>query len=816
MIISNLYFGIFLVANITMIKNNWKTAWRSLAKHRTSAIINIGGLAIGMTAALIIGLWIFNESGFNTWHKNYDRIAKVYSNANYNGEIFTINTHPIPLGTELRANYKADFKYVVMATGTEQHFLSRGDKKFTDGGNYMQPEAPDMLTLNMLKGSRTGLTKLNAILLSQSLAKRLFNNEDPLNKIVQIDNKYSAEVTGIYEDLPENSDFNSAHFIAPLDFYFSCYDWARKKATNWNNITINIYTQLNPGVDFATASSHIKSILASHVTGDFEMRKPALFLQPMSRWHLYSDFKNGVNVTSGQLRLIWLYGVIGAFVLLLACINFMNLSTARSEKRAKEVGIRKTIGSLRSQLVKQFFSESLLVALLAFTLAICLTSICMPWFNTIAGEQISIPYTNPFFWLAGLVFTAFTGILAGIYPALYLSSFNPVRVLKGSFRTGRVSALPRKVLVTLQFTISSMLIIGTIVVYRQVQFAKGRPVGYDREGLVQVAMNSPEFDGKFELIRERLKSSGAVAEVAASASPITSIWSTNTGFSWQGRKNTEQIEFSTIDVTQDYGKAVGWQFVDGRDFSKAFSTDSMGFVLNEAAARLMGLQKAPGTAIQWNQLKDRNFTVLGVVKDMVMESPFADASPTIFFIYPRDGMNYMLLKLNPQQSGSSSMAKIQGVFKKLTPNTPFDYSFVNDNFNRKFAGEERIGKVASSFAILAILISCLGLFGMASFMAEQRIKEIGVRKVLGASVFNLWRLMSKEFVVLVVISLLIAAPTAWYFMHNWLQNYQYRTTIAWWVFAATGAGALVITIATVSYQSIKAALANPVKSLRSE
>jgi putative ABC transport system permease protein len=799
-----------------MIKNYFKIAFRNLIKNKASSFINIGGLAIGMAVAMLIGLWIYDELSFNTYHKNYDRIAEVKANADYSGEVFTIDSHPMPLGTEIRSAYGSDFKYVVMSTQTERHIFSSGDKKFSEDGKYMQPEATDMLTLKMLKGARTGLKELNSVLVSSSLAKKIFDDADPVNKVIKIDNRFSVKVTGVYEDFPDNTEFKGVSFIAPFDFYLSCYDWAQKKYTDWNNICINIYTQLNPDVDFDKASDHIKNVLAYHASGDLAKRKPALFLQPMSRWHLYSKFENGVNVTSDQLQFIWFYAIIGAFVLLLACINFMNLSTARSEKRAKEVGIRKAIGSVRSQLISQFFSESLIVAGFAFILAIALVQFSLPWFNNVAGKKINILWTNPLFWTAGIVFSLFTGLIAGSYPALYLSSFNPVKVLKGTFRVGRLAAIPRKALVVVQFTVSAILIIGTIIVYRQIQFAKNRPVGYTAENLLQVQINSPEFQDNYNAFSNEVKNTGVVNNVAESASPVTSIWSTNTGFTWKGKVNTMETEFSTISVSHEYGKTIGWQFIDGRDFSRDLATDSTGFVINEAAAKLMGLKNPVGEIIEWDQIKDKRFKILGVIKDMVMESPFKRASPTIFFIYQRDGVNCMFLKLNPRVSASNALARIESVFKKINPASSFEYSFVNDEFNKKFAAEERIGKLAGLFAGLAIVISCLGLFGLASFVAEQRTKEIGIRKVLGASVFNIWRLLSKDFVALVLISLFIAAPTAYYFMYKWLQNYQYRTEISWWIFVAAGTGGLIITLLTVSFQAIKAAIANPVKSLRTE
>ena len=799
-----------------MIKNYLKIAWRNLVKSKASSFINIGGLAVGMAVAMLIGLWIYDELSFNKYHKNYDLIAEVKANANYSGVVYTIDSHPMPLANEIRTSYGLDFKYVVMSTQNEQHMLLVGDKKFAQNGRYMQPDAPDMLTLNMLKGSRNGLEGLNSILISSSVAEKLFGHSNPINKVIKIDNKFAVTVTGVYEDLPSNSDFSDVTFIAPFDFYLSCYDWARKKYTNWNDIAINIYTQLKPGTDFNKATANIKNVLANHAIGDMVKRKPVLFLQPMSRWHLYSKFENGVNVTSDQLQFIWFYGTIGIFVLLLACINFMNLSTAHSEKRAKEVGIRKAIGSVRSQLIKQFYSESLLVAIFAFLFAIVLVQLSLPWFNDVAGKKIGILWGDPLFWMAGIVFTVFTGLIAGSYPALYLSSFNPVKVLKGTFRAGRLAAVPRKALVVLQFTFSIMLIIGTIIVYRQIQLAKNRPLGYSAKSLLQVQINSPEFQNNFNVFSNELTNSGMVTDVAESASPVTSIWSTNTGFTWNGRENTKDITFSTIAVSKEYGKTIGWQFIDGRDFSKQLSTDSTGFVVNEAAVQLMALKNPVGETIVWDHVKDKHFKILGVVKNMVMESPFNQASPTIFFIYNRDGMNCVFLKLNPNVSASNALSKIGALFKKINPSTAFEYSFVDDEFNRKFAAEERIGKLAGAFAALAIFISCLGLFGMASFMAEQRMKEIGVRKVLGATVFNLWQLLSGDFIVLVTIALLIASPIAYFFMHKWLQGYQYRIEISWWIYAVTAIGAMLITLFTVSYQSIKAALANPVKSLKSE
>ena len=539
--------------------------------------------------------------------------------------------------------------------------------------------------------------------------------------------------------------------------------------------------------------------------------KPLMFLQPMSKWHLYSEFKNGVN-TGGAIQYVWLFGIIGIFVLLLACINFMNLSTARSEKRAKEVGIRKAVGSLRGQLISQFFCESLLIAVLAFGFSVLLVQLALPWFNHIAGKQLVILWNNPLFWIMSAGFTLFTGLIAGSYPALYLSSFNPVKVLKGAFKAGPLAAIPRKVLVVVQFTISVVLIIGTIIVFKQIQFAQNRPVGYNRDGLVNIEVSNDDLHQHFDAFRTDLIKSGAVTEVTEASSPTTGVYNNRGDVSWKGKDPSMSSSFGNISVTSQYGKTVGWQFTDGRDFSANFLSDSAAIVLNQAAVKYMDLKNPIGETIT---IGKRNMVVIGVVKDMVMESPYEPVKQT-FFRIGRGRFDDIIIRINPNVSAHEALSKMAAVCKTYSPAVPFAYKFADDEYAKKFATEQRIGKLASGFATLAIFISCLGLFGMASFMAEQRTKEIGVRKVLGATVFGLWRLMSRDFVVLIIISLFIAMPVAYYFMHGWLQRYTYRAELSWWIFSLTAAGAIMITLLTVSYQSIKAALINPVKSLRSE
>jgi len=798
-----------------MIKNYLKIAWRSLAASKISSFINIGGLAVGMAVAMLIGLWIYDELSFDKYHKNYDHIAQVMQQQTFNGKIVTQEAIPFPLGDELRNHYGGNFKYLAMASWEGDHILSIDDKKISENGFFMEPQGPKMLGLKMLKGNIDGLKEMNSILLSSSAAKAFFGDADPVNKLFKLDNKLDVKIAGVFEDLPHNTRFANLHFIAPWDLYVSSEKWLQSSKTQWGNNSFQLYAQIADNANFAAVNKNIINSKLDKVPAEDKKYKSKMFLHPMRDWHLRSNWENGVK-TGGAIEYVWLFALIGGFVLLLACINFMNLSTARSEKRAKEVGIRKAIGSLRSQLIKQFYSESLLVVVFAFLLAILLVALVLAWFNDVANKRMVVPWTNPLFWLMGIGFTIITGIVAGSYPALYLSSFNPVKVLKGTFRVGRFASMPRKILVVLQFTISLALIIGTIIIYDQIQYSKNRPIGYNRNGLVMINMKSPDFHGKLNVLRTELKSAGAIEEIAESSSPLTGVWSNNGGFSWEGKDPSLDADFATIWISHDFGKAIGWQFTEGRDFSREFGTDSLSVVINETAVKFMGVKDPLGKMIKWGHGPDaESFKVIGIIKDMLMQNPYEPVKQTAYFLN-KDNENWIVLKLNPNKSAGESIAKIGAVFKKVIPSAPFDYKFADAEFASKFATEERIGKLSTFFALLAIFISCLGLFGLASFVAEQRTKEIGVRKVLGATVTNLWGLLSKDFVLLVIISCLIATPLAWWFMHNWLLKYSYRTGISVWVFVVSGFGAMIITLLTVSFQAIKAALANPVKSLRSE
>jgi ABC-type antimicrobial peptide transport system permease subunit len=531
----------------------------------------------------------------------------------------------------------------------------------------------------------------------------------------------------------------------------------------------------------------------------------------MKDWHLKADWKNGFN-TGGLIQYVWLFGIIGIFVLILACINFMNLSTAQSENRAKEVGVRKSVGSSKIQLIGQFLSESYLVVIFAFIFAIILVLLLLPSFNQLADKQIAFPFSELLFWGLSFVFILITGILAGSYPAFYLSSFNPVKVLKGAFKVGKSTTLFRKSLVVIQFTVSVILIIGTLIVNEQIQHSKNRPLGYDNNNLIMISKSTEDFEGKYNQLRNELLSKRAIVEMMESSSPLTDVWSSSGGFDWKGKDPEFATNMVNISVSHDFGKTVDWEIVNGRNFSRDYKTDSTAFILNETAVKYMGLKNPVGKIIKWN---NQEHEVIGVVKDILMESPFATVKPTVYLIN-YDNTNWIHLRLTPNNSMAKSLALVEAVFNKHMPNVPFEFQFVDEEFSKKFDAEDRIRKLSGIFAFLAIFISCLGLFGLASFVAEQRTKEIGIRKVLGASVARLWKMLTKDFIFLVLISCLISVPIAYYAMDGWLQNFDYRTTINWRVFALACLGALVITLITVSYQAIKAAMSNPVKSLKTE
>ncbi|MEX1238507.1 MAG: ABC transporter permease [Cyclobacteriaceae bacterium] len=808
------------INNYAMFQNYFKIGWRNLVKTKGYSFINIGGLALGMSVAMIIGLWVYDELAFNRYYKNYDHIAQVAKAGTFQGKHYSGQTYlQYPMLQELQTTYGANFKHVVPRQGSYEAILSIDDKKISKTGTNIGEAGPEMFTWKMIHGAWSGLRDPQSIMISQSTSIALFGNDNPLGKIIKLNNEKEVTISGVFEDFPRNSEQYGMQFARPWEAYLMNNPWVKDQG--WQNHFFQIYVEIQPNTTFERVDANIKD-LEIKATRDLDYMQDWLkfnaevHIIPMSKWHLYSDYKEGV-LQNGPIQLVWFIGLIGAFVLLLACINFMNLSTARSEKRAKEVGVRKMLGSIRKQLITQFFAESFLVVIISYCIALLIVFVALPWFNVISQKDMSVPWKEIEFWGASGAFLFITGLLAGSYPALYLSSFNPLKIMKRSFRVGRFAAIPRKTLVVLQFTVSVMLISSTGVIYHQLMFVKNRPVGYSKEGLLMMQKKGGEFYEKFETLRAELKGSGAVEEVADAGGPITTTWSNNGGFAWKGFDPLDDQSFGTMNVSADFGRTVGWKFIDGRDFSRDMASDSAAIVLNESAATIMNLENPVGETVHWKNLAwgmDNDFHIVGVIEDMIMNSPFEPVKPSIYL--NMGGASWMYIRIVPGMSTAEALPKIASVFNKLIPDVPFDYKFASQEYAAKFATEDNIGRLAIVFTCLAIVISCLGLFGLASFVSEQRTKEIGIRKVLGASVHNLWRMLSQEFIVLIIVACLIAVPLSYYMLSNGINQYEYRTDIAWWIFAAAACGALLITVITVSYQAIKAALSNPVKSLRSE
>jgi len=790
-----------------MIRTYFRTAWRHLLTGKIHASINVAGLAIGMTVALLIGLWVSEELSFDHYHRNYRRLAQVMDVENINGTRNTSDAIAIPLAEALRSHYADAFARTALVYPNFIHSLAAGDKKISASGVWAQPDLPDMLTLKMIAGRRNALKDLSSVLITRSLSLALFGRSDPMNQSIRVDNLTSMNVAGVFEDLPQNTRFYGTQLILPWDRAMAVLPGLSDFQRDWGTRYWWLFVEIKDHIDMDTIGNRIKDLVGSYV----QQSRESLLLHPMSKWHLYSEFRNG-KITGGRIRVVRLFGLIGVFVLLLACINFMNLSTARSARRSKEVGIRKAIGSLRRQLIGQFLSESLLVTGLAGILAFGMTLIFLPSFNRLTDRQISIPFWQPSFWMLILGFTIVTGLVAGSYPAFYLSGFRPVQVLRGSITVGHHASLPRKSLMVIQFTASIILLIGTLIVYRQIQYARDRPVGYTREGLITVNMNSMDIiNAPYNALRNELIRTGFIMDMAKSSGRTTDASGTRSDLNWTGKDPNVVTQLGIIGVTHDFGNTIGWTLLQGRDFTRNFPTDSGAVILNEAAVKITGLRHPVGEPIFFD---GQRHLITGVVRDMVMASPYAAVQPAVFYLAYDWARSAMTIRIRPGISLRKALSAIGSVCNKYNPGAVFDYQFTSEEYASKFSDEERVGRLALLSTVLAIFISCLGLFGLAGFVAEQRRKEIGVRKVLGASAPHLCRLLTQEFIVLTLLSAVIATPIAWYLLHRWLQQYEYRTAIAWWIFPATTMGTVIITLLSVSYQFVRTASANPVDSLR--
>jgi putative ABC transport system permease protein len=783
-----------------MITNYFKIAWRNLFRNKGFTITNILGLTIGITCTMLILLWVQDELAYNKFQDNYDTVYKVMANRNFNNEITTDENMVLPLAQALEKEVP-EVKKAVITTFSESHILSYGETRLKQNGYTVSDHFFDVFSWKFIKGNpATAINDAHSIVITASTAKAFFGDDDPINKVIRVDNAFDAKVTAVVADPPGNSTLRFDYINR-----FNYDDASVKRSlSDWTNSSWNVYIQTVPGISLPSLNAKITAIKRGHGTDD----RSAYFGFPMSKWRLYSDFKGGEN-TGGMIEYVRLFSIIALIILLIACVNFMNLSTARSEKRAKEVGVRKTLGSAKSQLVMQFFAESILMSCITFIISVCLVYLLLPSFNILVDKQLTLNMADPVFWLQAVAIIVITGIVAGSYPALYLSSFNPVKVLKGSVLTGKKAALPRHILVVIQFVVSIVLISATVIVYQQIQHVKNRETGYNPDRLVMITA-SGDVNRNFPVIRQELLQSGLVQSMTRSFSPITNIWWRSPIPDFAGKPADMTLLISGESADVDYTKTMGIKVLQGRDFS-GLPSDSNAMLLNKAAVEAMGLKEPIGMQMRYG----RSLTVVGVIDNVVKGSPFEPVEPMMVFYRPGNG-NSVTIRLNGSADIPKALSVIETSFKKHNPAVPFEYQFVDQEFNRKFLAEDRINKIADIFSALAIFICCIGLAGLASFTIEKRIREIGIRKVLGASVQQVLVLVSKEFVWLVLIALALSIPLTWWFMNNWLEQYRFHIDISLWLFVLVGAAVLLLTIGVVTLNALKAATSNPVKSLRTE
>lgn len=791
-----------------MLKSYLSIAWRNIVRTKWYSVLNILGLALGMSVALLIGLWVHYQYSWDRFLPNYNQVYHVARNFDNNGETLTFNSVSLKLANTLRSQVPQ--LEVAETDGFGFHGLKAGEKKFGLSGGQVNGNFLDIFGFPMVKGDPNQVFKDPfSIVLTEETAKALFGSDDPIGKTVTIDNQHDVKVTGILKDLPPNCSFDFKYLL-PFSYLTAIDSFTRKGyAGGYGNNGYDMYVRLRDNANLKTVLDKIGPI--EHTDKDnINAMKSIVILQPMREWQLWSDYRNG-KPAGGMIDYVRMFSIIGILVLAIACINFVNLETARSERRAKEVGVRKAIGSRRKDLIIQFLTESFLLTAIAFAGTIVLTVALLPAFNTLAQTQIAFPLTSPLFWAVALASTALVALVSGSRPALYLSSFQPVAVLKGLYKAGSNAPMGRKVLVVIQFTCSISLIVSTIIVYQQIRHTQERPMGYDPNRLLITRMNS-DLAGNFNAIKNDLVNSHVVDYMATSTSPATNVWWHSDVDKFPGKQPGETVEMGMIGVTDDYMKVMGMSLAAGRNFEGP--ADSLSIILNEAAVRRLRLTgPVVGTVITSQGTKVR---IIGVAKNALMLSPFKAADPTLFFRDRPANSNFLLYRLSPRIGTQEGITQLNKVFDKYEPSVPYEYSFVDKQYARKFDMEILIGRLSGILAVLAIVISCLGLLGLAAYMAEQRTKEIGIRKVLGASVPQVWMLLSKDFILLVAISCIVSAPLAFYFLNQWLQKYDYRINISPLVFVAAGAAALLITLITTSFQSIRAALANPTKCLRAE
>ena len=787
-----------------MLRNFFLVTLRNLRRNPLYSTINISGLAIGISCSMLILLWVNDETSYDKFIPKSDRLYQVWVNAEFDGKVQSWTSIPLPSYEEMKTVHAKIVNSVVTGWGGER-LIARGDDRIMKHGYFVRRECLDMFEFSMkVVDPSQVLDDPSSIVISETLAEALFKEENPIGQFVKVDDQSTLQVTGIVKDVPQNSTFQFDYLI-PWKHRESIQPWVVNNKTNWGNYSFQVFVELNSPADELEVEERIATILEEKGQTDIPRE---FFLHPMERWNLHSNFENGKEA-GGQHEYVKLFTGIALMVLVIACINFMNLSTARSERRAKEVGIRKSLGSGRKQLIFQFYGESLMITLISYVFAILLVSATLPAYNNMVDKRLFLDFQSSQFWLFSLVIILVTGVISGSYPSLYLSSFNPIKTLKGKVSVGKNANLPRKILVVFQFVLAVFLMISTVVILQQIDLAKSRDLGYDQEGLITIP-NTDDINKNFDLIRQDLLRTNTIIEMTRSNSDVTSI-NSNNFLGWPGKPESQRVIFATIAASYGYAETVGAEMLLGRDFSREFATDSSAIIINKAALELMDLEDPIGTQLDlWGDKR----TLVGVIDNILMGSPYAPVRP--MFMILDDWGGAVTVRLRPTPDMQETMAEVQAVFEKHNPAYPFDFHFVDEDFAKKYTTIELTRKLSTIFALLTIFITGLGLFGLAAYTAQQRIKEIGIRKVLGASVSNLMALISKDFALLVLISFVLASGAAWWGLDSYMARYPIRVSLQWWVFAATGLVALLFTLAIVSNQARRAATANPVKSLRSE
>ncbi len=776
--------------------------FRNLWKHKVYSFINIFGLALGIAASILILLWVHDEVNFDRFLPNGDRLQQVYVSAKFDGKINTWRSVPLPTYEAMKSADHRITNSVVTGWGSE-HLLTVGSTRLMIDGLYVSEEFLEMFAFPLKVGTAEQvLDDPNSIVISESLAKALFDDEDPLGKTIRLDDEHDLIVSGLLEDVPDQSTFQFDYLLT-WKFREQTNPWVRENTTNWGNYSFQVFVEIGEDAAPKEVEAQIKDMLTEQGQDDIERE---LFFHPLYMWHLYGNFENGKNI-GGQIDYVRLFTTIAILILIIACINFMNLATARSENRTREVGVRKSVGAQRSQLIMQFLGESLLISLISFTVAVIIVLGALGPFNQMVDKSLYLDFTSPIFWSGALGIILLTGLLAGSYPAIYLSSFKPSSILKGAIKVGKGADTPRKVLVVLQFGFSILLMVAALIVYQQISLVQSRDLGYDQSNLINFRRND-QLDKNYEVLKNELLQKGLIEAMTRSNSRITNI-SSNNFLGWPGKPEDLRVIFTTITTEYDYAETYGIEMLEGRDFSRDFISDSSAIIINKAALDLMNLEDPIGTELDlWGQKRK----LIGVIDNVLMGSLFREVKP--LFMVMMDWGGVITARLPAGRDVQKTLSQIESVFEKHNPAYPFEYSFVDTEFEEKFATIRLTQRLASIFTILALIITGLGLFGLASYMAAQRTKEIGIRKVLGATVMNLIGLISREFTLLVVIAIAISAPITWWLLDNYLQRYPIRVPVHWWLFLVVGGLVLVLTWIIVGSQARRAALTNPARSLR--